>query len=451
MCRGLNEGTDVKRTGLRVALFLAGLTLAGAGPLDLVGAQTNPNVNTAITASGERPTPSSSCNASESVTAQRAVLINRGDTAVEARWLNYNCTETAYFTIAPHSQQAVNTFETHLWRFYEINSNVFLNEFRIIPHDPNLLAVYYTGRGISHSPTACNGSDSTNGRSARFHNYGVTPVRARWLNFDCTETSYGVIEPGQTLIQPTYLTHVWRFYEQTSEVLLAETRISDLNVDAEFGRKVAPTCNASHSFLPVTVNFVNLGDFPVEPRWLNYDCTETSYAVIPARSANAQATFKTHLWRFYLAGTNIPIGESRIANTTSVAFGRFLPPATALPVPPTTATTTSTEPPTTTAQPLVFEFIQIITPSTTVATTTAPPTTTSPPAIPATTTGPTTTSTTSTTVPHSTSVASSVPSTTTAPTLPIKLVKPGVPRFQKVCKNIIRNKRKVLVCSLVRI
>lgn len=415
--------------------------IASGIPFQLADAQTNPNVNISVTGSSERPTPTS-CNASESVTAQRPVFINRGDTTIEARWFNYNCTETVFFTIPPHSQHTVDTYETHLWRFYEVNTNAFINELRIIPQDPNLLAPYYTGRDLSLSTTWCNGSQGENEITVRFHNFGVTPVRPRWLNYECTEANYPTIEPGQTIVQRTSLTHVWRFYESVSNVLLAETRISVAGSTIEFGRKVAPTCNESHSFLPVTVSFLNLGDFPVEPRWLNYDCTETPYAVIPPHSSSTQATFKTHLWRFYLAGTETRIGEARISSASSVAFGRFLPAPPTTIVPQTTNTTT--EPTTTTTLPLVFEYIQIITPSTTPVTTAAP--------IPVTTTSttvPLTTTTTTTSPPQTTVPPTSTSSTTTAPAA--GPVKSGLVKFRKVCKTVSRNKRRVVVCSLIRV
>lgn len=43
----------------------------------------------------------------------------------------------------------------------------------------------------------------------RFINVRGRPVRLVWISFDGTERPYAVIEPGQEIIQPTFVAHRW--------------------------------------------------------------------------------------------------------------------------------------------------------------------------------------------------------------------------------------------------
>jgi len=54
---------------------------------------------------------------------------------------------------------------------------------------------------------------SGNGASMtmRVTNTTAGPVTSFWVDFDCTERRYQVIEPGDTTDQMTFVDHVWRF------------------------------------------------------------------------------------------------------------------------------------------------------------------------------------------------------------------------------------------------
>ena len=52
-----------------------------------------------------------------------------------------------------------------------------------------------------------------------------------WVNFDCGEVSYGLIEPGSSITSQTYVTHVWRIRDAvTGDLVLQLDPLIDKNL-----------------------------------------------------------------------------------------------------------------------------------------------------------------------------------------------------------------------------
>lgn len=432
----------MKRNNIWVPMLAAiGTCLTITIPIKIASAQT---------------TPVATCNGSQSLGTKVIVQFkNVGTTPIRIGLLDYTCTFRAFpFPIAPNGILTSTNYPTTLYRVFEDVTNVLLNEYRLQGGTPSG-TVINIGRVAGTPATSCNASESITPIAARFINIGVTAVEARWLDYTCNEVSYGNIAAGTTLNQNTFKTHLWRFYEVGTNALLSETRFDNLTGFA-FGRPagVIPTCNASESVTAKTVKFTNLGEVPVQARWLNYDCTETPYSTIAPHTSMDQATYQTHLWKFYEIGSNTPLQENRIiAQTTEIVFGRIVPVQVVVATPPATTTTTEQETTTTTttAQPLVFAPIEN-SPPTTAAPVAAPaPTVTAPPTTVAT-TSTTTTTTTSTTTTAKAPIAvtqETPPVSTQAPSVAKTSAKlsPVKPKLKQVCKTITRNRKRIVTCS----
>jgi hypothetical protein len=432
----------MKRNKIRLTMLVAiGTCLTVAIPSKIASAQT---------------TPVATCNGSQSLGSKVVVQFkNVGTTPIRFGLLDYTCTFRAFpFPVPPNGILTSTNYPSTLYRVYEDVTNVLLNEYRLQESTPPGTAINI-GRIPSTPPTSCNASESITPIAARFINTGVTPVEARWLDYTCNEVSYGNIAPGTTLNQSTFKTHLWRFYEVGTNALLSETRFENVSGFA-FGRPAGqiPTCNASESVRAKTVKFTNLGEVPVQARWLNYDCTETPYSTIAPHTSMDQGTYQTHLWKFYEVGSTTPLKESRIdALTTEIVFGQIVPVQAVAATPPTITSTTTTEPATTTttttAQPLVFAPIENP-PSTAAA-----PVAASTPAVTAAPTTSTTTTTTSTPTTTTTKAPIAAPPidppvSVQAPLVSNAAAKPSPVKLRRVCKYVRKNRTNVLTCSYVR-
>jgi VHL beta domain len=192
----------------------------------------------------------------------------------------------------------------------------------------------------------CNPGGGNNAKSVEFANLGATAVDVKWLNFQCGETFYRTVPGGQSYVQQTYVSHLWRFYEVGTGRLLKEERIAD-QTRIEFGETAVPvatqpaatptattpttppsttvsvavnavptfpgsgaqrtrpngkqTCDPGGGNNKKDVTFKNLTPNTIEVWWVGFDCLEHLYATVPAGSQYLQQTFVTHRWRFYEA------------------------------------------------------------------------------------------------------------------------------------------------------
>jgi VHL beta domain len=181
--------------------------------------------------------------------ARSVEFANLGSTAVEVRWVNFQCGETLYTTVRGGSSYVQQTFQSHLWRFYEVGTGRLLKEERIaaqtriefgdpavaapkptavpvatpVPTDPptttaaNPVPVFpgagaQTVRG-SFGGLRCSPGGGNQKRDITFKNATAETIEVWWVAFDCQEVLYATMPPGSQYLQRTYISHQWRFYE----------------------------------------------------------------------------------------------------------------------------------------------------------------------------------------------------------------------------------------------
>jgi len=112
-----------------------------------------------------------------------------------------------------------------------------------------------------------------------------------WIDENCKQHEYGTIDPGKTVVQPTYTTHAWivgttvtgnrvgeQIVPQSAEPLLAEMACS-LTTDVQ---------------LDLTV--VNQSQSAANLYWVDQLCNEVLYATLEAGQTVVQPTYQGHVW-----------------------------------------------------------------------------------------------------------------------------------------------------------
>jgi len=100
--------------------------------------------------------------------------------------------------------------------------------------DPNPLAEQNGGSTAAGSsgqasptptvqPSGACSQNSTQAVNLPFrNNFSDRSVRLYWVNYQCGESDYGVIGPGQSRVQQTYVGHPWRVRDLSTGALYKE-------------------------------------------------------------------------------------------------------------------------------------------------------------------------------------------------------------------------------------
>jgi hypothetical protein len=190
-----------------------------------------------------------SCDPGGGNNARSVEFANLGSTSVEVRWVNFQCGETPYTTVRGGTSYVQQTFQSHLWRFYEVGTGRLLKEERIAaqtriefgdppsaapkpaalptatsaPTEPPTTAAanpipVFPGAGaqiVRGSPVGlrCSPGGGNQKKDVTFKNATAETIEVWWVTFDCTEKQYATMPPGSQYVQQTYISHQWRFYE----------------------------------------------------------------------------------------------------------------------------------------------------------------------------------------------------------------------------------------------
>lgn len=134
------------------------------------------------------------------------------------------------------------------------------------------------------------------------------PVEIFWVDYDCNEVSYGVIQGHDRMGMITYETHPWLVRDLDGNFIgeyIITSQYPTLIIDAAAGGTTpstdtpepSGTCSGDGSAL-VTLTFVNQTSGDIEGYWVAFDCTEALYLSIPAGDSATQETYETHVWLF---------------------------------------------------------------------------------------------------------------------------------------------------------
>lgn len=83
-----------------------------------------------------------------------------------------------------------------------------------------------TDSGTNELP--CSSQDSVVSHNLQVENQRSTAVSLLWVDYFCEEIDYGTIVAGGTVVQPTYVGHIWAFRDSTSRELISWLRIEDV-------------------------------------------------------------------------------------------------------------------------------------------------------------------------------------------------------------------------------
>jgi hypothetical protein len=193
------------------------------------------------------PAHAQNCDPGGGNNARSVEFANLGSTSVEVRWVNFQCGETLYTTVRGGASYVQQTFQSHLWRFYEVGTGRLLKEERIAAQtridfgDPAAAAPkpvatpspttatepptttpanpvpVFPGAGAQkvRSPNGgqCAPGGGNQKKDVTFKNATSETIEVWWVTFDCTEKQYATMPPGSQYVQQTYVSHQWRFYE----------------------------------------------------------------------------------------------------------------------------------------------------------------------------------------------------------------------------------------------
>jgi hypothetical protein len=105
---------------------------------------------------------------------------------------------------------------------------------------------------VANAQVGCDPGGGTDATSVVFANLGPTQVQVQWVNFQCGETLYKTMNGFESYSQQTFRSHLWRFREVGTGVLLKEERIAS-QTRIEFGVPPAPSSLAPSSPTSVSV------------------------------------------------------------------------------------------------------------------------------------------------------------------------------------------------------
>lgn len=192
--------------------------------------------------------PAQSCDPGGGSVARSVEFANLGSSSVDVKWVNFQCGETLYTTMRGGSSYIQQTFQSHLWRFYEVGTGRLLKEERIAAQTriefgeptavttakpatvevstvPTSTAVpaaaspvpVFPGNGAPQvrpkSNEPCQPGGGNLKQDVTFKNSTASTIEVWWVSFDCTERLYATMPPGSQYLQQTYISHQWRFYE----------------------------------------------------------------------------------------------------------------------------------------------------------------------------------------------------------------------------------------------
>jgi hypothetical protein len=151
-----------------------------------------------------------------------------------------------------------------------------------------------------------------------FVNNTSMPVNVNWIGYDCGEKTYATLQPGTSLVQPTYTGHLWIMRQVSDNKPLTDKRPVVAN------GLVAPVGNGVCS--PATGPAVkwglkNASATALDLYWLNDKCQEVSYGRIAAGATRPQDSFVGHRWRLKVAGTEKVVGEVTVLRAETFSFG----------------------------------------------------------------------------------------------------------------------------------
>lgn len=158
---------------------------------------------------------------------------------------------------------------------------------------------------VSPSTTEAQSSCSMGGSGAPIElavpNLTGQRVNVYWLNYNCTEEFIDTMEPDWIFYQSTYDGHEWVFRSDNGQevgrfVASSSSPMVLLGGGAYNAEPVTSTCSTPGSNVDNTLTVINNTDDPALLFWIDQNCEEWLYWVVPAHDRVSQNAFVAHDW-----------------------------------------------------------------------------------------------------------------------------------------------------------
>jgi hypothetical protein len=245
-------------------------------------------------------------------------FVNYTSRSVTVYWVDSNCMETSYKTLAAGESYVQPTFVGHVWR---VRDTALLSTkiIEFAAQDTHDIVVPVGSFAPLNDKLGCTPNVKTDAITLTFVNYTSRPVGVYWSGFDCTEKLYQQLAPGQSFDQPTYLGHVWFVRDDDNKAVLTQFVATDATTThvliGQTAVTPAATCS-SNSATAVTYTFANLTSRKVDVYWVDQNCKEKFYQSLAAGASYDQGTFDGHVWRLYDSESKTLLNQITVTTPT---------------------------------------------------------------------------------------------------------------------------------------
>jgi len=147
----------------------------------------------------------------------------------------------------------------------------------------------------------------------KIHNNHSQKVDLYWVDYQCNEVKYTTINPGYTVVQPSFITHPWRIRESGSGKLLKQVTLNKAGTTV-VGAK--DECSAGGSDA-VQLEIYNNDSSAVEVYWMDYNCKERYYYRVYPGKKQTINTYATHVWRIRKPNSGIVLKDIQLDSSAS--------------------------------------------------------------------------------------------------------------------------------------
>ncbi len=138
-----------------------------------------------------------------------------------------------------------------------------------------------------------------------FTNNTLHNLNFNWINYECTEELYATLEPGQSTVIQTFVTHPWIARRADTGAQVGEVVVPDSGLPLVH----EAVCSLDGSIeSPLTI--VNSSDAPAKFYWVDQECNEIEYGTLAPGETFIQSTYDTHAWVLRSADTGELIGSA---------------------------------------------------------------------------------------------------------------------------------------------
>ncbi len=218
----------------------------------------------------------------ESVKAVNLTFENHLPFTVDIYWLDYKGIEKLVRTLRSGEGFTEQTYVTHTWRVRDHQS-----QDEIMLYLPNLNSNQKLDINLSsiHSEVPT---------EIEFINYSPLKVDLCWFDYEGKEVKYATVDPRESYIQQTYMTHPWIVKDHHSQEAIGFTVATRNHQLFEIS---GSTFRSLRGDKKVNLSMQNGTGYVVDVYWIDYGGKEVKYGSLTQGHNFSVSTFTSHPWR----------------------------------------------------------------------------------------------------------------------------------------------------------